>query len=304
MASKSLGVIVTMPPHADFLVDVVAHPLVRAIRLNTVMPVHEPLPTVLERLASRGVPVFIDLKTRQLRVTGYGLPPFTEIVISHPITVETPVDVFFADGNERAELVSVDTNRLILADGPRRIVGPGESINIVDPSLRIDGFLTDTDKRYIEAAASLGLHDYMVSYIQRPQDIAAVTALDPEARCVLKIEDNAGLAFADTYGNTLGRLMVGRGDLYVELCPHELPAALRELIAADPQAIAASRLFPSLASQPVPAPQDVTDAAFLLELGYRTFMLGDEVCLRRETTLAALNALDALAKDYLQCESP
>ena len=36
---------------------------------------------------------------------------------------------------------------------------------------------------------------------------------------------------------------------------------------------------------------------YLLEIGYRTFMLGDVVCLRRETVLEALNVLQAIARE-------
>jgi hypothetical protein len=39
--------------------------------------------------------------------------------------------------------VDVDGDRLILEDGPRRLVGPGESVNIVHPSLEIEGTLTE-----------------------------------------------------------------------------------------------------------------------------------------------------------------
>jgi pyruvate kinase len=73
---------------------------------------------------------------------------------------------------------------------------------------------------------------------------------------------------------------------------------LREIIAADPQAVVASRLFDSLAYQPVPVSADIGDAAFLLSLGYRTFMLGDAVCLRRDSVLEALNLLQSIAADF------
>jgi pyruvate kinase len=91
--------------------------------------------------------------------------------------------------------------------------------------------------------------------------------------------------------------MAARGDLFVEVSrPHEVLAALREIIACDPAAIAASRLFPSLARGPVPEAGDISDAALLMAQGYRTFMLGDDVCQRRESVLAALNLLEEIAE--------
>ena len=41
----------------------------------------------------------------------------------------------------------------------------------------------------------------------------------------------------------------------------------------------------------MPESADIGDVAFLLALGYRTFLLGDAVCLRRDSVLEALNLL-------------
>ena len=93
--------------------------------------------------------------------------------------------------------------------------------------------------------------------------------------------------------------MAARGDLYVEvLRPHRVIPALRDIITADPEAVVASRIFDSLAHYPVPASADIGDVAFLLSLGYRTFMLGDAICLRRDTVLEALNLLKAVAGEF------
>jgi len=304
-----IDVIVTVPPYADFVEEVARHPLVSGIRLNTVMPTTGPLEGVLARLrdAARGKALHVDLKGRQLRVVGAAIPPFTEVTLSHEVRLRTPCAAYFDDGREEARVVAVEGRRLILEDGPRRLVGPGESVNIPDPSLEVLGTLTDTDRAYVAAARALGLHDYMLSFVERAEDVAELIALDPLARITAKIESRKGLAYAAETGARRGeagrggeeaavRLMAARGDLYVEAGrPHEVLAAVRAIVAADPAAIVASRLFPSLAREAVPAASDIADAAHLLSLGYRTFMLGDEVCLRRGSVMAALNLLEAIA---------
>lgn len=291
--------IVTAPPYAPFLEEVARHPRVGGLRLNTVMPLRGGPGEALKRLRDLGQPLWVDLKGRQLRVIGAAIPPYTEVRLSHRIQVETPVDAFFADGNECVRVAAVDGDRLILEDGPRRLIGPGESVNIVHPSLQIEGTLTETDRAYLAAMAGLGLNKVMLSYVENPADVAEVRTLLPEAEVLLKIETQRGLAYARQHGPAHGRLVAARGDLYVEILrPHRIAAALREIIAADPQAVVASRLFDSLAYQPVPASADIGDAAFLLLLGYRTFMLGDAVCLRRDSVLEALNLLAALAADF------
>jgi pyruvate kinase len=94
--------------------------------------------------------------------------------------------------------------------------------------------------------------------------------------------------------------MAARGDLYVEvLQPHRVVSGLRDIITVDPDAVVASRIFDSLAWHPVPQSADIGDVAFLLSLGYRTFMLGDGVCLRRDSVLAALNLLKKVAEECI-----
>lgn len=293
----NVDVLVTAPPYAEYLEEVAAHKLVSGLRLNTVMPLRDGPAEAIARLTRFGKPLWIDLKGRQLRVVGAAIPPFTEIQLSHPISVDTPVDAFFADGTEHARVAAVDGNRLILESGPRRLIGPGESVNIVDPSLTIHGTLTETDKVYLQAMREHGLTKVMLSYIETPADVGEVKAILPDAEVILKIETQKGLAYARQHRNKHGRLAAARGDLFIEvLQPHKIVPALQQIIQADPQAIAASRLLDSLAYHPVPSSADISDIALLLSLGYRSFMLGDAVCLQRESVLAALNLLEAIAK--------
>jgi pyruvate kinase len=292
----NVSVLVTVPPYATFLDEVARHPLVSGFRLNTVMPLRSGPAEAIERLRAFGQPLWIDLKGRQLRVVGAAVPPYTEVHLSHRIRVRTPVDAFFSDGRECVRVMAVDGDRLILEDGPRRLVGPGESVNIVHPTLEIEGTLTGTDRAYLAAMAELGLKQVMLSYVESPADVEEVQRLLPGAEIVCKIETQRGLAFARKHGASLGRLMAARGDLYVEvLRPHRIVGALRDIVAADPQAVVASRIFESLAHDPVPESADIGDVAFLLALGYRTFLLGDAVCLRRDSVLEALNLLRAVA---------
>jgi hypothetical protein len=291
--------VVTAPPYALFLDEVAKHPLVCGFRLNTVMPVRGGPTEALERLRAFGQPLWVDLKGRQLRVVGAAIPPYTEVRLSHRIRVRTPVDAFFSDGEERVRVMDVDGDRLILEDGPRRLVGPGESVNIVHPSLEIEGTLTETDRAYLTAMRELGLGRVMISYVEVPSDAEEVRRLLPGAEVMLKIESRAGLAYAREYGASQGQLVAARGDLFVEvLRPHRIVGALRTIIEADPGAAVASRIFDSLAYGPVPTSADIGDVAYLLSLGYRTFMLGDAVCLQRDSVLEALNLLEAIAGEF------
>ena len=144
-----------------------------------------------------------------------------------------------------------------------------------------------------------GLKSVMLSYVESEEDIAAVRAILPDAKMILKIETRRGLEFTRRHGPKFGQLIAARGDLYVEVLePHRIISALREVIAADPKAGVASRIFDSLGRHPVPDSADIGDAAFLLSLGYRTFLFGDIVSLRRDSLIEALNLLEAVAREF------
>jgi hypothetical protein len=291
--------IVTTPPYASFLDEVAGHRFVSGFRLNTVMPLRDGPREALERLGKFGQPLWVDMKGRQLRTVGAALPPYTEVRLSHRIRVHTPVDAFFSDGNERARVVAVDGDRIILEDGPRRMIGPGESVNIVHPSLEVEGTLTGTDRAYLATMKEMGLTKVMLSYVESPEDSAEVKSLLPNAEVLLKIESMRGLEFTKKHGARHGHLMAARGDLYVEVPrPHQIVSALKAVIQADADAVVASRIFDSLAWTPVPVSADISDVAFLLEIGYRTFMLGDQVCLKRDSVMEALNLLEAVGNEY------
>lgn len=295
--------IVTLPPYAPYAKEVLQHPLVSGIRLNTVMPVKESLDELLTRLGdvagNEGKQLWIDLKGRQLRIKSYGVPPFTEIELTHNIEVQTPCSVYFSDRQTKATLLGVNKNKLIMQEGPRRVVGPGESVTIPHPSLKIEGNLTETDKAYIEAAKRTGIHNYMLSFVESKEDISQLRALDKEARIIAKIESQRGAKYVKNEYSQEARLMAARGDLYLEIhWPHEIPRIMQSIIEKDKNAIAASRILDSLAQSPEPSCADIGDADNLLRMGYRTLMLGDEVCLRREPLISSLNLLAALAEPY------
>ncbi|MCA9478072.1 MAG: hypothetical protein KC535_02915 [Nanoarchaeota archaeon] len=295
-----IDAIVTVPPYAPYLRQVVNHPIVSGIRLNTVMPIQGKLEDTLKNLKSLGKDLWIDLKYRQLRVTGYWVPPFTEIELSHEIELDTtkPVTAYFSDGRQKATILRQEKNKLFMQEGPRRVIGPGESLNIKDPSLKILGGLTETDKEYLRVGKKLGIDTYMLSYVEAQKDLYDVLTYHPQAIIAEKIESRKGLQYVDS-GWKGQRLMAARGDLYVELeRPHQIIGAMKDIIKQDPKAIAASRIFPSLAYTLEPACEDIGDVDSLMQMGYKTFMLGDDVAMKESSVMSALNLLEEMARSY------
>jgi pyruvate kinase len=302
-AKMKTTAIVTMPPYAPYADEVLGQGIVSGIRLNTVMPVKGSLEDVLnglqDKVQKHGKQLFVDLKCRQLRIKTYGVPPFTEIQLSHNIQVSTPVQAYFSDGKESATVLQVDGNKLIMQEGPERVVGPGEAVNIPDPTLVIEGYLTETDKKYVEACTKVGIHNYMISFVEKQEDIETIYKLDPKAIVTAKIESRKGIAYVANEWDKKTRLLAARGDLFTEVRkPHHIIRAIEMIIKTDPSAIVASRLFKSLSESGEPSCEDIGDVDNLLRVGYRSFMFGDDICMRRDSIMSGLNLLEAMSEKY------
>lgn len=341
-----IGVISTIPPYAPYIEDVANHPIITGVRFNTVMPItKEPIESLLKSIKRKmnGKDIWVDLKCRQIRISHGSFykapvgirtyiidgkqvildtsnpkttsdlktPPWAEIKIDHKISLDLrkPVKAWFGDGHDCAYIVQiVDGDTLIMLDGPKKVVGGGESINIIDPSLKIEGFFTDLDYKYIDACKSVNIHTYMLSYVEEDSDLEELIRLDPLANIRLKIESHKGIEWVkksyakmrEKYKNEI-HLMPARGDMYNELGmyrPEKIIKPLARLVKEDPYAIVASRILTSLTNSPRPECADITDVVCLLSMGYRNFMLGDDICFNKDSLMLALDMLKAIGDEY------
>lgn len=290
----SAKLVATFPPYVAHRTEIVKHPLVSALRFNTIMPLAESKDQVMHgleadcRVAKK--PLWIDLKGRQLRITKFAYLPYAYVELSHKIKVRTPTQIYFKDCV--GEIVSVvDGNKLILADRPTRVVGAGEPVNILDSSLEIEGNLTEDDVEWIEAAKRFDVHNFMLSFAEKASDLDEIKALDPDAKIVSKIESERGLKMIEVL-KLKSRLMAARDDLLINVGYKKIVDALMGIRRADENAIVASRILTSVEDGEKVSMGDVSDIEFMGVIGYRHFMLSDGMCFssaafRRATTALA-----------------
>lgn len=263
----------------------------------------------LKLLAGFGLtnPLFYDIKGRQLRVVDvHDNPRYLDLTLNHPINVDTPTPVLFKAGSDRALLreVTEGGRRLIFDGGPKYLVRPGESLHIRHPSLQVGGQqFTDAEKDKIARVRQAGFQRYFLSYVESQADVDEFQELvGPEAEIWLKIESKRGLEYVRQEWRLRPNLtlVAARGDLYVEIDrPHDIMDALKLIIAADPRACVASRMFLSIVTQPVPECCDFLELAWLYDIGYRRMMLCDEICLKESLLAPAINAFDAFRQAYV-----
>ncbi|MBN2441304.1 MAG: hypothetical protein JXJ04_08155 [Spirochaetales bacterium] len=281
-------IIASLSPYTHHIDDVIQHPLVDALRLNTSIPVKNSktdlLMSLKEKCASKRL--WLDLKTRQLRIVNISYYPQTRITLNHSITSKIPFDIYYRDISTRVIDIEND-NILILASQPEVMPEVGESLNILDTSLKVDCYLTENDLEYIEAAKKCGIHNYMLSFVEDENDLRELINYDSKASIIAKIESQKGLAFvkkAFPINYQRVRLMAARNDLFVHLGVKkiEIITALRIIIKKDPQAIVASQILPSIEKEEGVSMSDLSDLLLLKILGYKHFLLNDSMCSRSE----------------------
>jgi len=239
--------------------------------------------------------LFIDVKGRQLRLIKWTRPPFGNIELNHEISADFPAKIIFRGGDE-SEIKIIKKNVIYVDPDPREALGEGQAVNVHGKNLKIFGYLTQEDVEYIKAAAELGVHKYMLSFVETMSDITDVTALDPNAQIWLKIESQKGLEFVKNEYPALKqnvRLIAALDDMYINIGEDKTAifAALDLIIKSDPDAIAASRIMTSLERNEEVSMQDLLSLSYLESIGFRSFMLSDGLSSRSVIFERAINAM-------------
>ncbi len=306
---SKLDLLVTLWPSFPHFSRFCGDTRLSGIRLNSAMISNPELQAELAniKLRSPTVPLWFDAKGRQPRVVGVeAKPDHLELLLNHPISVQTPVPVLFKAGADNAllERVADKGSRLIFHRGPYYEVKEGESIHIRHPSFQIHGPLfTDTEKEKLAKVRKAGFTKYFLSYVEKQRDVDEFGELVGKGTEMwLKIETPKGLQFVEKEFRKRDNLILvaARGDLYVELeRPHSIMAALRQIIERDSEACVASRLLLSVIHEPVPSCADFLELAWLYDIGYRKMMLCDELCLKGDLLATAINAFTSFKEAYV-----
>ncbi len=286
---------------------------VNGIRFNTAMISLDELDKELAlfKEASSRVPVYYDVKARQMRITGIETKEGNlELTLNHPIEVNTPCEVLFKAGADVALLKEVSAGGQILTfdGGPRYRLVPGESLHIRDKSfrnkrgdIRGEGVITWVEKEKVQKAKAAGINKFFLSYVEKQSDIDELQEIvGKDSEIWLKIESLPGMKFVNNDFKKKDNLILvaARGDMFVELDkPHHMIEALRQIIKKDPEACVGSRLLLSVVDSPVPSCSDLLEIAWLHDIGYRRFMLCDEICLKENLLATSVAVFDGIKND-------
>ncbi len=308
-----LQLFVTLSPSMPHFLRFVRDNRIAGIRINSAMMYANEIEgemKIVEAVRGWSVPLYFDVKARQLRITKVtATDDHLEVRINHPIEVELPTPVLFKAGEDSALLVDIkERDCLVFAHGgPYYNVKEGESIHIRHPSLKMFGGTFPEYELEKIARVRPYFNRWVISYVEGWNDLKAFRDIIPSDPVGLKIENKRGLSFVKDdwftavpdglWSNTF--LIAAQGDLYVECDkPHEMLGALKMIAAKDTLAWAGSRMLLSCVNQAVPSAADFAQLAWLYDCGYRKFLLCDDLCIDGDRLTRAINVFEAFRNYY------
>lgn len=221
-------------------------------------------------------PIWIDIKGRQLRIIKWADPLYEAIELNHDISITYPAKIYFRNG-DCTNVVRTRGNKILVDPLPREVLGAGQSVNIIAKDLEISGYLTELDKQYLSECNRYEMNNIMASFVETIDDLSEILNYLPKADIIAKIESLKGMKLV--LENKLPNLMAARDDLYIETGQNiDMLKHLKMIIENDKNAICASRIFTSLEKQKNIDFADYADLALMYDMGYRRFMLCDNIC--------------------------
>jgi pyruvate kinase len=304
--------LVTLSPSFSHFARFANDPRIARVRFNTAMTDMQELEKEFEVLTKVGTstPIYYDTKGRQLRITEVGtqtrkdgsLKKDLVLTLNHPIEVKTPCPVLFKAGADVGMLDHIHPDgKLFFDGGPRYNVIVGESLHIKGAKNKAQNIFTEIEAQKIELAKRAGITKYFLSYVEGQTDIEQLRELVGRDKEIwLKIENGAGLRFVKEEFKKEDELtlVAARGDMFVELDkPHHIARALKDIIERDPYACVGSRILLSVIDSPVPSCADLLEINWMYDIGYRKFMLCDELCLKENLLGSAVSVFEGIKRD-------
>lgn len=280
---KDCKLIATIPSlnNTEKIRAIFKHPAIAELRFNTGVQTPTSVDETLELLKSMSnqyqKKVWIDIKGRQLRVAKWADPLYSCVELNHKIQLLYPAEIYFRNGDKVNITHVKDGNKIFVDPLPKQALGAGQSVNIIAKEVKVEGYLTEKDKQYLSACKEKDLNYIMASFVESFEDLAQILQLLPKAHIVSKIESLEGMKFIGQY--RIQGLMAARDDLYIQAGQnYQVLNYLRDIISIDPNAICASKIFLSLEKRNTIDLADFADLELMYQMGYRTFMLCDNIC--------------------------
>ena len=256
----------------------------------------------LEKTEGRPIPILMDLQGPKLRV---GKFKDGKVLLRPGQTFRLDLDPTPGDENRvsllHPEIFAALTNgaSLLVDDGHLRlrvtrfgkdfaetevviagVISDRKGVNVPDVTLPIPA-MTEKDKEDLKFGLSQGVDWVALSFVQRPEDVAAVrAAVNGRAGVVSKLEKPSALEQLDAIVELSDAVMVARGDLGVEMPLEQVPVLQKRIIRScrsrGKPVIVATQMLDSMIKSPVPTRAEASDVATAVYDGADAVMLSAE----------------------------
>lgn len=215
----------------------------------------------------------------------------TRVCLPHPELfgiMERGQRLLINDGKIRLVVREASADRIECSAEVGGVISDRKGVNVPDAEVPIPA-LTDKDRKDLAFAVQHGADWIALSFVQRPEDLAEARKLirshsrdgggEGIALCA-KIEKPQALRRLGEIIDLSDGIMVARGDLGVELEPHEVPPLQKRIVAASREAgkpvIVATQMLESMIESPMPTRAEVSDVANAVYDGADAVMLSAE----------------------------
>ena len=146
-------------------------------------------------------------------------------------------------------------------------------------------YLSDQDRADILFGIEHDVDFIACSFVSRPEDIKEVREFmeqngSPDIELIAKIENQSGIDNIEKIFGLCSGIMIGRGDMGVEIAPERLPAVQKSLIkkcrVLGKRVITATEMLESMINSPRPTRAEVSDVANAVYDGTSAVMLSGE----------------------------
>ncbi len=188
------------------------------------------------------------------------------------------------DGKIKLIVKEADEHRIFCSAEVGGVISDRKGVNVPDAEVPIPA-LTDKDRQDLAFAVQQGADWIALSFVQRADDLAEARKLiashggQGTALCA-KIEKPMAVNRLAEIIDMSDGIMVARGDLGVELEPHEVPPLQKKIVNAARRegkpVIVATQMLESMIESPIPTRAEVSDVANAVYDGADAVMLSAE----------------------------
>jgi len=210
--------------------------------------------------------------------------PNNYICITYPtlhFDIARNTEILLDDGNLVIKVVDIKGQEIFCTVLQGGILRPKKTVNIPNTHLAFPD-LSEKDKNDIKYAVDNNFDFISASYIRNVNDVAKVREVmgNTETKLIAKIEDREGINNFDQILNFVDGVMIGRGDMGVEIPLAEVPIIQKQLIykcrCVGKPVIVATQMLESMKEHIRPTRAEVSDVANAIMDGCDAVMLSAE----------------------------